>query len=89
MLCVPHVCAMGTAAYIVCCVLPHVCATCFQIGVKLMEWRMIIQVTVTNNFLKNLKRPFTIIKQAYQLNQRSYAFEILYRHYPFINRLVF
>ena len=49
---------------------------------------MIIQVTVTqNDFLKIKKRPFTIIKQAYQLNQRTYSFEILSRHYPLSNAL--
>ena len=42
---------------------------------------MIIQVAVTqNDFKKIKKRPFTIIKQAYQLNQMSYGFEILFRH---------
>ena len=35
---------------------------------------MIIQVAVTrNDFFKNWKRPFTIIKQAYQLNQEAMA----------------
>ena len=53
---------------------------------------MIIQVAVTQKiFLEKLKKTinFIIIKQAYQLNQRSYGFEILSRHYPFIKSLMF
>ena len=44
---------------------------------------MIIQVAVTQNDFKiKFKIPFTIFKQAYHLNQRSYGFEVFSRHYP-------
>ena len=63
----------------------------FLIGVKLTEWWMIIQATVTQNeFLKNKKDDLQYLnKHSYQLNQWSYGFEIFTTHYPIIKHLMF
>ena len=54
-----------------------------------MEWWMIIQVAVTQNHFFNLKRPFTIFKQAYQLNKKAMAWNFFQTLLPFIKSLIF